>query len=284
MFRQSALWVAVLGVTALGGVATADINQSMSNGVQSANINFAFSTVGANTHVVITVSNTMTVNNGPNDLSAAFFNLSDGDGTVPTLSPATYVANSVAGDFVTFDATGKNPEIVAGTTYNNAAETLSVTMDHFWGAKTNAGGLGAPNQQTHGLSSAGLGVFGQVDVLNYQASGPPNQLDGVDGTIVAGSAGTEIPTGWAVYEGSGGDWQGEAQPFVYGSASFEFNLGSDFDINTAKVTDINFLFGTNFLGGTLLMIPLPAALPFGLAGLAGVILLRRRATARHEVA
>ncbi len=63
------------------------------------------------------------------------------------------------------------------------------------------------------------------------------------------------------------------RPFVLGSLLFHFELG-DFDIYSTNVDLLGFVFGTDF--EEVILIPLPLALPMGIAGLVAVMVLRLR--------
>jgi hypothetical protein len=155
---------------------------------------------------------------------------------------------------------GGNPDTASA--YN------TVTVDHFWGLNQSISGGSLPfGDQQYGLGAAGFGVFAPSTILNLQAGGPLPQPDGSDGGILSGDlldAGTiDIPSGHT------------DRPMVDGGIWLTFDLGN-YDINQADelVSDVNFVFGTSF--GEIVLIPVPMALPVGLAGLIGVVMARRR--------
>jgi len=235
---------AMLGMLALAGAAQAgevSFTESISNGVQSASATFTFNDDGPTTILTIQLTNTMTSNGGPQWLTGLFFDIAGS----PTL---TYDSSGLIASMITLSGTTQ-------TAYT------TVDADHFWALRDDLSGLPFGDQE-YGLGSAGFDVFGSSDILNFQAGGPTPQPDGTDGGILADIAGLDIPDGH------------DGKPFVLGSLWLTFDLGS-YDIDDAAVSDVAFVFGTGF-DETVLLVPVPLALPLGLAGLAGVVLGRRR--------
>ena len=94
-----------------------------------------------------------------------------------------------------------------------------------------------------------------------QSGGPPPQPGGTDGGIVPSFVGVTVPPGHF------------GRPFALGSLTFHFDLDMEFNFANASVENVSFVFGTGF--DEVVLTPLPAALPMGLFGLAGVVVLRR---------
>ena len=116
-----------------------------------------------------------------------------------------------------------------------------------------------PQDAAYGLGAAGLDVFGMQDIL--ESGGPAPQPAGADGGIIPNFEGVTVPPGHF------------GRPFAFGSLTFHFDLPGGFNIADASVENVSFVFGTGF--DEVVLIPLPAALPMGLFGLAGVVVLRR---------
>lgn len=234
--------LAVLGVADAAHAGEVVITRSLSNGIQSGSVDFVFNDDGATTLLSIHITSTMTTNSGPNWLTGVFFNIT---GT-PTMN---YDPSGLGAGMITLIGTTQT----AYTDYS---------ADHFWGLRQDITSSELPfGDMQYGLASAGFGVFSESDVLNFQVGGPVPQLDGTDGGILANIAGLTVPGG---HEGT---------PFVLGSLWLEFDLGS-YDISGAEITDFALVFGTGF--DEVVLIPIPMALTMGLAGLAGVIVSRKR--------
>ena len=209
---------------------------SRSNGQQSASAVFTF----APGSLEIVLTNTMTTNNGANWLTGLFFDI--GGPTSPSLAPT---GTLVDGSLVTFDGNGPNA-------FN------SLDPAQLWAFRQGVPDGEFPQDAAYGLGAAGMDVFGMSDML--QPGGPPPQPDGTDGGIVPSFPGVTVPPGHF------------GTPFALGSLTFHFDLGT-FDIANASVEIVSFVFGTGF--DEVVLIPLPAALPMGLLGLGGVVVLRR---------
>lgn len=232
------------GITANADEVSFDFSQD--NGTHSASANFTFADgagdLGTLTSLTITLTNTMTTNSGPQWLTGLFFDMAGS----PTMS-----YQSVNGQMITLDG-------ITQSTYNDAAP------DHFWAYRDDLSGLPFGDQE-YGLGSAGFGVFGQNDILNWDPNGPQPQPDGTDGGILADISGLEVPNG---HEGT---------PFVLGSLQLTFWLPEGFSLDDADVSDVAFVFGTDF--DEVVLIPLPLPLAMAAAGFGIVAVFRRRLTA-----
>ena len=234
------------------------ISHSLTIGVQSAQADFTFDDVSDTLTLVLT--NTMTTNpgegEGPAWLTGLFFNLT-GAGNLTLSMPKPPSANMVK-----FDGTTQ-------VTYTDA------DPGHFWAFRSDltpadfgefANKFGGGNQQ-YGLGSAGFDLFSHSDIIAYTPLGPRPQPAGADGGIVGDFGGVTVPSGFQI----GG---GNESPFVLESLELVFNLDAGFGLS--NFSDLNLTevaFGTRLEEG--LLIPLPAALPMGLLGLCGIVLLRR---------
>ncbi len=240
------LVIAAVMVTALAGNAYADelsFSFALSNGTQSASADFTFSDAGPGPVALnIVLTNTMTTNGAPNWLTGLFFDLAGS----PTLD---YQSISAPLGMITLEGTTQ-------TTYTDAAP------DHFWAYRDDVSGELPFGDQEYALGAAGLDIFGQGDVLNFDPMGPRPQPGGTDGGILADIAGLSVPAGH------------EGRPFVLGSLGFDFLLPGVFDLNGLGVSDVRFLFGTGFDEVVLIPLPLPAAMAG--VGLMIVVFFRRR--------
>ncbi len=212
---------------------------SLSNGLQSASAVFAF-TPGS---LEIVLTNTMTTNGEPNWLTGLFFDI--GGPTSPSLTPT---GTLVDGSLVTFDGSGPPDDFTA------------FTPAQLWAFRQGVPDGELPQDAAYALGAAGLDdVFGMTDML--QSGGPSPQPGGTDGGIVPTFGGVTVPPGHF------------GRPFALGSLTFHFDLPGGFNIADASVENVSFVFGTGF--DEIVLVPLPAALPMGLLGLAGVVVLRR---------
>jgi hypothetical protein len=263
IIRSGRLATAV-GAFALACTARAgevSFTQSFTNGTQSASATFVFNDDGPTTTLSIMLTNTMTANGNPSWLCGLFFDLAGS----PTMSYTGLGGDGsdAFNDMVVIqNGSGSNPD--SSSPYN------TVIVDHFWGLDQNIGdGLLPFGSQQYGLGAAGFGVFASTTVLNLQAGGPLPQLDGSDGGILSGGmldAGTlNIPNGHT------------GRPMVDGGIWLTFDLG-EYDLDGAAVSDVVFVYGTSF--GEVVLIPVPAALPLGIAGLAGLLIGRKRLVRR----
>ena len=84
----------------------------------------------------------------------------------------------------------------------------------------------------------------------------------------------DLPPGQKYYDQQSGQ-PGDPIPYALASLIFEFNLDFGNGSGPISIEDVAFVFGTGF--DEVVLIPLPPALPLGLAGLAGVVVMRRRA-------
>ena len=240
-------------LTALAGNAYADelsFEFALSNGTQSASANFTFD-AGART-LTISLTNTMTSNDGPNWLTGLFFNLAGVD---------TPIAPSAAnGQMITLE--GPDEHYPYQHQHPNAGNPAN-----FWAYRNDLSGELPFGDQQYGLGAAGLDIFGLQDMINY-----PNipgdilpQPAGSDGGILANIGGLSVPEGH------------EGRPFVLGSLLFEFLLPEGFVLAQAGVGNIAFIFGTGFEETVLIPLPLPIAM--AAAGLMIVVFFRRRLVA-----
>ncbi len=249
MVRQACVGIGAAVLCGLTGTTQADFvvvqEFSLSNGLQSATATFTFSDIGGDKTLNILLTNTMTTNAPPNWLTGVFFDIAGG----PTLSNGSALAPD---GMVTFDASGSTPYITNGP-------------GNFWAFRQDLAGVLPPPfvGQQYGLGSAGFNVFSSNDMLDLPVPVDIHpQRDGSDGGIVPFFGGGEtVPEGHF------------QTPFVLGSLAFDFDLPDLFDINAADASNVFFVFGTGF--EEIVLLPLPAALPMGLAGLLGVLLLRR---------
>ena len=208
-----------------------------SSGNHSASASFEF--VGNELH--ITLTNTMTTVENPAWLTGLFFDI---DG-----SPA-FTGGSATANLVSFNGGGMSA-------YGDH------TASQLWAFRDDiAGGLPFGDQQ-YGLGAAGFNVFGDSDML--ADGGPHPQPNGIDGGILPDLPGVNVPNGHF------------DTPFALGSVSFVLALANGFE--GGEISNVWFAFGSgfdevNFPPGEV--IPLPAALPMGLAGLAGLVVLRKR--------
>ena len=181
----------------------------------------------------------MTTNSNPHWLTGLFFDVAGS----PEL---TFVSAEAPLGMVTFDENGPSPYTDVGPA-------------HFWAFRSDLTGE-SPFGQQYGLGATGFDVFGPGDILDPQEGGPTPQPGGVDGGILPNIEDVSVPKGHF------------GRPYVLGELHFKFDLG-EYDIEYAGVENIAFVFGTGF--DEIVLIPLPAALPMGLAGLVGVIVIRR---------
>lgn len=249
-FRKIACFAVATTLSLFAGIsANADevsFDFALDNGVQSASANFTFADgagLGDLSTLTITLTNTMTTNGGPNWLTGLFFDMAGS----PALS-----YQSVNGNMITLDGTNQS-------IYNDA------TPDHFWAYRDDLSGMLPFGDQQYGLGSAGFGIFGQSDILNWDPNGPQPQPDGTDGGILADIGGLSVPNGH------------EGKPFVLGSLQLTFYLPEGFSLDNADVNDVAFVFGTGF--EEVVLIPLPLPLAMAAAGFGIVAVFRRRLTA-----
>jgi hypothetical protein len=251
--------VAVFGWAGAARAGEVSITHFLADGTHSATATFVFNDDGPTTTLDILLVNTMSVTGegtNPQWLQGLFFDIAGS----PVLS---YLGlggdgSDAYNDMVIVHDGGMGPDTY--TAYN------TVSVDHFWALDQNiSGGLLPFGSQQYGLGAAGFGVFSSTEVLNLQAGGPLPQLDGSDGGILSGDLlanGTlDLPGGHTERE------------MVDGGIWLSFDLG-DYDVEDASVDNVNFVFGTSF--GEVVLIPVPAALPLGLAGLVGLVVGRRR--------
>ncbi len=261
--RGGVALIAMLSANASFG-ATTTITTSLTNGTQAATVNFIFDDSGASTTLSIQLVNDMTATGSgtnPQWLQGVFFDLvgspemsyigMGGDGTDDFNDMIQLSPGATSGDPDTF------------TSYTD------VTVDHFWGLRDDISGGELPfGDQQYGLGAAGFGVFPSGS-LNYQAGGPDPQLDGSDGGIISANV---------LDNGTVNVPDGHTREMVDGGIWLVFDLG-DYEFDEESVSDVTFVFGTDF-GEVVLppgvAVPVPLALPLGLAGLVGLIACRRR--------
>ncbi len=129
------------------------------------------------------------------------------------------------------------------------------------------------NNQQYGLGAAGLGIFGANDILEPGATpGENNPPNGASGGVLPDlelldDPGLALPIGHREHA------------YMRGMIEFWFDVGR----GEGLITDVAFVWGSDLAQG-LVLVPLPAALPMGLAGLAGVVFLRRRAARAKRAA
>jgi hypothetical protein len=216
---------------------------SGSSGDHSATASFEF--IGNQLH--ITLTNTMTSIDNPSWLTGLFFDIAGS----PTINSGSA------------DADLEYLGIFGWQDYN------SHTASQMWAFDDNIGAGELPfGDQQYGLGAAGYDVFGPGDML--APGGPGSQPNGIGGGILPDIAGLFVPPG---------HWY---KPFAIGSVHFVLNLPNGF--GEAGISNVVFAFGSGFdeiyFPASGVVVPLPAALPMGLAGLAGLLVIRRRRKAR----
>ncbi len=219
-----------------------------SNGTQSASALFTFGVeAGGQKTLRIVLTNTTGVNTadfGHRLLTGLYFDIN----TVPALLNGTVDNGLMA-------------------TFNDGGQTnTSLDPAQFWAFRQDLNSQ--PNGQQYGLASAGLfDVFGPSDML--ASGGPLPQPDGADGGILTASTSDASGDPIADFAPPSGHF---GKPFVLGSMEFVFELAGGFDLDGAVVGNVAFAFGTD---PDIILIPVPLAFPMGLAGLAGMVILRR---------
>lgn len=261
--RCMGIGAGALSVVAICGpthAATVTITQTLDDGTHAATAIFIFDDSGATTTLSIQLINDMSVTGegtNPQWLQGLFFDMAGS----PTMSYLG-LGGDGSDDFndmiqLSPGATDTDPDPFVAYT--------DVTVDHFWGLRQDIAGGELPfGTQQYGLAAAGFGVFSEDDVLNLQATGPLPQLDGSDGGILSAtlldSGSINLPDGHTREMVDGGIW-------------LTFDLG-DYQFDESSISDVSFVFGTSF--GEIVLVPVPLALPMGLAGLAGIAACRRR--------
>jgi len=236
--------VALLGIAALSlsmvGQAQA-ITFTGSSGSLSASADFTIAS--GSLQVVLTNTSSADVLNPAQVLTGVFFSVA-GPSNFSSLS-----AVLTAGSTVIYDAQGQPAGGVVGGE---------------WAYGT--GLSGAPNGATSGISSSGLGLFG-----NPTFPGPnlqnPVAVNGVQYGIV--SAGDDAATGNGGITGSGG--------LIRNSVTFSLgNIGANF--NLAGITNVSFQYGTSLTEPNIPSrgVPEPSTLLLLGAGLAGIGIWRRQ--------
>ena len=201
-------------------------------------------------------------------LTGLFFNI---EGTVTSAGGGTASADMVwaesGGGFSNnFPGGGGDPDPSAYWAYRNDLSPSNFgEFAGLFGGGDQQYGLGAS-----GLSGAGFDLFGPSDILVPGDTPGENQPpDGSSGGVLPDLS---VVPDLALPSGH------EENAFVDGMIEFWLDIGG----TDLVVTDVAFVWGTDLNQG-LVLIPLPAALPLGLAGLAGVVIMRRR-TARGKQA
>ncbi len=251
-------FASAVGVAGFAHAAVIDLGTTnLNNGTQFGSASFSWDDTFGSETLSITLSNTAGSRGDPSWLTGLFWMLTGAD----ILS-----ANTPIGDIRTQD--------IVGDGFTDTPAGASNDADHLWAFESLAAGwsenvngedfsgsFGGGNQN-YGVGAAGFGVFG---------------------TALDGSTAVNGPQGGVV--SSSVDWAGEGFPdqdgmeFLWGSIAFTFNLENI--TGPLSISDVAMVWGTGF--NEVVLIPLPAALPMGLLGLAGVVVLRRRLAARQMV-
>jgi len=235
--RRLAVLLVVLGLgVSIIPAPTEAVIITSSNGLLSASVSF---TVDASNNLVVTLTNTSAADVlVPSEvLTAVFFDLAG----VGALTPISAVLTG--GSVVLYDA-----------------QPAGGNVGGEWGY---ASGLaGAPLGATEGISSTGLGLFGQPN-FNGPNLAPPDALDGLQYGIV--SAGDDDATGNGGITGSGG--------LIKNSVTFTLSgLPSGYSLTDSSISNVFFQYGTS------LEVPAPATITLvglGLLGAAAIGRLRR---------
>ncbi len=226
---------------------------SLTNGNYEASAHFV-ADIGTS-KLTITVDNTMTMWDANAWLTAIFFNIQG--------------ATINGGDSATGDSrTMNNPAGENNSFWTDVPGGTSDTVTSDWDFVANpsplTGFLSPFAAANYGIGSAGLGVFNGMAV-----DGPPG------GLVPAFSALTLAE--WSVFPNH------DTNKFTLGTLTFVLDLTLD-PANGAGlgISNVGFFFGTG-ASDAVVLIPLPMALPMGLLGLAGVVVLRRRLAARQMI-
>jgi hypothetical protein len=237
----AAAMLAVAGIATSASATTVTINVGGTNANnQSAAATFTLNDV-ANT-VSIRIQNNTTSTSGARDLSALFWSFS-GAGPLGVVYDNAPVNN---GTWNATNVTSSNGGVF------NMPPTYSA--EQLWGYGNNLSG--APLAATHGLSSAGLGIFDPLSLL--ESGGPDPQPDGPDGAIVVGSA-----------SHAGRPQFRDFVEFVFTTDAGFFSGG----IGNISVTNLTAQFNTGLISGEqvrLTVVPLPPAVWAALSSLACV--------------
>lgn len=194
-------------------------------------------------------------------LTGLFFNIEGGRITGGGSASGPMVWAERGGGFTPLDQTQADPGAFWAFRDNLTPSDFGGFADLFGGG-----------EQQYGLGAAGFDIFGPHDILEPEGNHPGenNPPAGSGGGILPGVQGLELPNGHRDRA-----YVDETIVFVF---DFEF-----FDDEVIPVfSDVAFVWGTDLAQGLVVLIPLPAALPMGLAGLAGVAFLRRRAVRRAK--
>ncbi len=234
-----------------GAVQAGPVTQTFDydNGTQSATAEFTFALEAGRKTLRIVLSNTTDVDTpefGHRLLTGLYFDINS--------APVLANGGVERGLMATFSFIG--------------GQTNQPTMDaaQYWAFRQDL--FSRPHGQKYGLASAGLyDAFGPNDML--APGGPHPQPNGADGGILSARNTDASGDPLADYMPPNGHM---GKPFVMGTIEFMFELAAGFDLEGAMVDNVAFAFGTD---PELVLVPVPLAFPMGLAGLAGVVLLRR---------
>ncbi|MCZ6835412.1 MAG: hypothetical protein O7G85_06520 [Planctomycetota bacterium] len=244
----TAATIVVLASSGLSQAAEVDITVMGSSGPFSATANFNFDDSGGSTILSIQLTNTGGTDEAGNAwLTGLFFD-------VVGSPDMTYVGLG-----------GDGSDSFNDLVYNDLSTYTPVAGEdaaHFWGlndeAQTNLASTGSQEYALYAAGFFGLPT-GNTDMLDYVAGGPDPQPDGPDGGIINTATTTGGP-----------------EPKILNGIWLVFDLGQ-YAFDESSVSNVWFQYGTdNDQPGFGKLIPVPLALPLGLAGLAGIAVGRKR--------
>ena len=242
-FRKVAVSLAIFAVVALGSsvVTKADVFVTATNGSNlSASANFNLT--GNVLTVTLTNTSAVDVLNPAQVLTGVFFN-SNG-----TLTPVSALLGP--GSVVLFA-----PAPAGGNVGGEFAYASGLS--------------GAPLGATQGISSAGLGLFGNPN-FNGPDLDPPDAVNG--GNYGITSAGDDPTTG---NTGVTGGPPGNAEPLIQNQVIFTFTVSPGFTLES--IEDVSFQYGTTLNDPNITNVPEPASMLLLGTGLLGIAAgLRKR--------
>lgn len=251
-------FASAVGVAGFAHAGVIDLGTTnLNNGTQFGSASFSWDNVAT---LTVTLSNTAGSRGDPSWLTGLFWRLNGAD---------IASANTPIGDIRTQDTVGDG--------FTDTPAGASNDADHLWGFESLASGWSTNVETDPGVFEDFSGAFGGGN-QNY---GVGAAGFGVFGTALDGLTAVNGPQGGVV--SSSVDWATEGFPdqdgeeFLWGSIAFTFNLTNI--EGSLSISDVAMVWGTGF--DEVVLIPLPAALPMGLLGLAGVVVLRRRLAARQ---
>jgi hypothetical protein len=209
----------------------------------AASVTFDLSISGPVTNLIVTLSNdaTYTPNDVPDILGAVFFSITGN----PTL-------------------TRISADLASGSSVVSAGTNVTIVGTDVGGSWTYKSGLsGAPGGASQGISAAGYGLFGPMNIF------PGNALPG-DTVVPDGAAGglTTVPDGGTSDGLDGLPFIKSAAVFVLGDVPGSFTLDD--------ISDVSFQYGTGLDEPNLTTIPEPTSVMLAGFGLVLLALIRRR--------